>query len=203
VLRKLIKECKPIIFEGDNYSDEWVKEAKKRGLSNNRSTPEALDALSDKKMVDVFVKQGIYSELEVQARHSIMLDEYIMKVQIESRVMGDLALNHVIPAAIKFENQLLQNYQAKLAIGIKDGKVMEMIKECSEHIGKIRELVADMTEARKKANAIDDERKRAYEYCNKVKPYFDNIRYHADKLELLVDDEMWPLPKYRELLFLK
>lgn len=203
VLRKLIKQSRPVVFEGDNYSDEWVKEAKKRGLSNNKTTPEALDCLSDAKLTSVFVKQGVYSEKEVQARHIIMLEEYIMKVQIESRVMGDLALNHIIPAALRFQNRLLDNLTAKKNLGIKDDIIADMIAESGEHIAKIRSLVYDMTEERKKANALHDERQKAYDYCNKVKSYFEPIRYHVDKLELLVDNEDWPLPKYRELLFLR
>jgi len=204
VLRKTLKECKDIIFEGDNYSDEWVKEAKKRGLSNNKSTPEALEALNNKKLTKVFINQGVYTEREVSARHVIMLEEYIMKVQIESRMIGDLALNHVLPAAIKYQNELLKNLKMKKELGLKDDTVAEMVSEITEHVNKIRVLVEGMTEARKRANVIEDERKRAFEYCNEVKEkYFEEIRYHVDKLELLVDDEDWPLPKYRELLFMR
>lgn len=204
VLRKTLKDCKDIIFEGDNYSDEWVKEAKKRGLSNNKSTPEALEALNNKKLTKVFINQGVYTEREVSARHVIMLEEYIMKVQIESRMIGDLALNHVLPAAIKYQNELLKNLKMKKELGLKDDTVAEMVSEITEHINRIRVLVEGMTEARKRANVIEDERKRAFEYCNEVKEkYFEDIRYHVDKLELLVDDEDWPLPKYRELLFMR
>lgn len=204
VLRKILKESKNIIFEGDNYSEEWVKEAKKRGLSNNKTTPEALEALTNKKLTKVFINQGVYTEREVSARHVIMLEEYIMKVQIESRMIGDLALNHVIPAAIKYQNELLKNLKMKKELGIKDETVSEMVREMTEHINNIRTLVEAMTEARKRANVIEDDRKRAFAYCNEVKEkYFEQIRYHVDKLELLVDDEDWPLPKYRELLFMR
>lgn len=204
VLRKILKESKNIIFEGDNYSEEWVKEAKKRGLSNNKTTPEALEALTNKKLTKVFINQGVYTEREVSARHVIMLEEYIMKVQIESRMIGDLALNHVIPAAIKYQNELLKNLKMKKELGIKDETVSAMVREMTEHINNIRTLVEEMTEARKRANVIEDERKRAFAYCNEVKEkYFEQIRYHVDKLELLVDDEDWPLPKYRELLFMR
>lgn len=204
VLRKLLKESRSIIFEGDNYSEEWVKEARKRGLGNHKTTPEALDALGNKKLVQVFIRQGVYTEREVLARHVIMLEEYIMKVQIESRIIGDLALNHVLPAAIKYQNELLKNLKMKKELGIKDETVNEMVREITEHINKIRVLVEEMTEARKRANNIEDERKRAFEYSSGVKEqYFEQIRYHVDKLELLVDDEDWPLPKYRELLFVR
>jgi len=204
VLRRILKESRNIIFEGDNYSEEWVKEAKKRGLSNNKTTPEALEALTNKKLTKVFINQGVYTEREVSARHVIMLEEYIMKVQIESRIIGDLALNHVIPAAIKYQNELLKNLKMKKELGIRDETVSDMVREITEHINKIRVLVEEMTEARKRANVIEDERKRAFEYCNEVKEkHFEQIRYHVDKLELLVDDEDWPLPKYRELLFVR
>jgi len=204
VLRKTLKECKNIIFEGDSYSEEWVKEAKKRGLSNHKSTPEALECLADKKATKVFIEQGVYTEREVAARHLIMLEEYVLKVQIESRIIGDLALNQVIPASIKYQNELLTNLKIKKELGIKDDTVMNMVKEITEHINTVRNLVEEMTEARKKANALTDERKKAFAYCNDVKEkYFDKIRYHVDKLELLVDDADWPLVKYRELLFVK
>lgn len=204
VLRKTLKEAKNIIFEGDNYSDEWVKEAKKRGLSNHKTTPEALACLSDKKAIKVFVEQQVYTEKEVFARHMIMLEEYILKVQIESRVIGDLALNHVIPASIKYQNGLLLNLKMKNELGLKDETVLNMVKEITEHINRVRILVEEMTEARKKANAENDEEKKAFMYCQDVKErYFQSIRYHVDKLELLVDDADWPLPKYRELMFVR
>lgn len=203
VLRKLIKQSKNIIFEGDNYSEEWVKEAKKRGLNNYRTTPEALHVLEDKKKTNVFIQQGVYTQREIESRHAIMCDEYVMKVQIESRVMGDLAQNHIIPSAIKYQNELLKNLESKKALGIKDETVTAMVREVSDRITKIRSLAEEMRQARKKANLIEDESKRADAYGTTVKPYFDQIRYEVDKLELIVDDQDWPLPKYRELLFLR
>ncbi|MCG9910092.1 MAG: glutamine synthetase III [Flavobacteriales bacterium] len=203
VLRKLIKQSKPIIFEGDNYSEEWVKEAKKRGLNNFRTTPEALRVLENKKLTEVFVKQGVYTFKELEARYAIMCDEYVMKVQIESRVMGDLAQNHIIPAAIKYQNELLKNLEMKKQLGMKDETVTSLVKEISERIAKIRTLAEEMRQARKAANLLEHEADKADAYGAKVKPYFEKIRYEADKLELLIDDRDWPLPKYRELLFLR
>jgi len=203
VLRKLIKDSKDIIFEGDNYSEEWVQEAKKRGLNNFRTTPEALHVLENKELTSVFVKQGVYTYRELEARHAIMCDEYIMKVQIESRVMGDLAQNHIIPPAIKYQNELLKNLEMKKNLGIKDEAVTVLVQEVSDHINKIRVLSEEMRQARKSANLIEDESSRADAYGANVKPFFDKIRYEVDKLELLIDDQDWPLPKYRELLFLR
>lgn len=203
ILRKYIKQSKNILFEGDNYSEEWVKEAKKRGLSNFKTTPEALSTYRRKEVKQLFVKHGVFSEVEMDARTNLLLDEYIMKIQIESRVIGDIALNHIIPTSIKYQNQLLTNLNGLKAVKVDTSYVEGLVREISEHISAIHKMVHDMTEERKKANNIEDEAKRADAYCNKVKPYFEEIRYHVDKLELLVDDEDWPLPKYRELLFLK
>lgn len=203
VLRKYIKQSKNILFEGDNYSEDWVKEAKKRGLSNYKTTPEALQVYRKKEVKKLFSKHGVFSEIELDARTNLLLDEYIMKIQIESRVMGDIALNHIIPTAIKYQNELIVNLNGLKQVNVDTTYVEGLVKEISEHISEIHKQVHAMTEERKKANTIDDEQKRAEAYCNKVKPYLEGIRYHADKLELLIDDEDWPLAKYRELLFLK
>jgi glutamine synthetase len=208
VLRDYIVASKKIRFEGNGYSEEWVKEAKKRGLNNIKTAPHALDILVDKRTLKLFEENNIMSHREQEARHDIQLETYTKKIQIESRVIGDLALNHIIPTAIKYQSSLIENVR-----GLKDilgsdfkkssGIQMEMITEISEHISVIKKNVDEMTEERKKANQITEMRKQAIAYCEKVKPYFDTIRYHVDKLELLVDDESWPLPKYRELLFTK
>ena len=206
VLRELIKESKKIRFEGDGYSDEWVKEAKSRGLNNFKTTPEALKVMINKDTLALFEKHKIMNKVEVEARYEIELEEYIKKVQIEGRILGDISRNHVIPTAVSYQNKLIENVQ-----GLKDifGKDFEkyaseqiiLIKQISEHISSIMSNVEKMTEERKKANKIDHADKRADAYCNKVKPYFDVIRYACDKLELMIDDEIWPLTKYRELLF--
>ncbi len=209
VLKKYIAESKKIRFEGNGYGEEWVKEAAKRGLSNIKTTPDALDAMVSKKTLDLYAKHNILSHREMEARHEIALETYTKKIQIESRVIGDLAINHIIPTAIKYQNLLIQNVEGLKSIfaPAEFKKVSEtqtgMIVEISEHIAKITLGVEKMINERKKANKLDAGKKQAVAYCENVKPCFDIIRYHVDKLELLVDDEAWPLPKYRELLFTK
>jgi glutamine synthetase len=206
VLREYIKETKNILFEGDGYSDAWEKEAKKRGLSNHKTTPLALKAKVSKKALDLFKDLNVMNHVEVEARYEIELEEYTKKIQIEGRVLGDIARNHVIPTAIRYQNTLIENVRGLKEIFGKDfekiaKEQISLIKEISAHIEGINSNVEAMTEARKKANALTDAQKMAESYCDKVKPYFDVIRGHCDKLELLVDDEIWTLTKYRELLF--
>ncbi|MHA7129069.1 glutamine synthetase III family protein [Algoriphagus namhaensis] len=204
VLRKYIKESKKVRFEGDGYSEEWANEAAKRGLANLKSTPEALDAYTTKKVKDLFSKHGVMNEVEVHARHEIMLENFIMKVQIESRVMGDLGLNHIIPTAILYQNKLIENANGLKGLGLDNSAAVETIKEVSKHIESLKTNITAMIEARKELNAEEDIVKRAKGYQTKVKEgYFEKIRYAADKLELLVDDESWPLVKYREMLFIR
>lgn len=208
ILREYIKETKNILFEGDGYSDEWQKEAAKRGLSNNKTTPPALKAMVTKKALDLYQELNILNHVEMEARYEIELEQYIKKIQIEGRLLGDLAQNHVVPTAIKYQNVLIENVKGLKEIfsdQYKDlGKEqINLIKEISEHISIIDSTVEEMTEERKKANNLGNTEKMAEAYCDKVKPHFDTIRKSCDKLELLVDDEMWTLPKYRELLFIK
>ncbi|MDE1206001.1 MULTISPECIES: glutamine synthetase III family protein [Tenacibaculum] len=205
VLREYIKASKSIRFEGDGYGEAWEKEAKKRGLSNNKTTPEALKAKISKKAISLFEEMGVMNKVEVEARHEIELEEYSKKIQIESRVLGDIARNHIIPIAIQYQNTLIENVR-----GLKEifgnnfekyaNEQIDLIQKISNHIAEINSKVEDMIEERKKANKLEGQ-KNADAYCNKVKPYFDEIRYHCDKLELMVDDNLWPLTKYRELLF--
>jgi len=209
VVKKYVKESKHVRFEGNSYSEEWVKEAAKRGLSNIPDTPHALKSLLKKEAIRLFEDHNVLTEREVRARHEIKLENYTRKIQIESRVMGDLAINHIVPIAIRYQNQLIENVKglkdvldAKTYTALSKNQ-LDTIREISEHIAVIRSKVLDMIEARKSANAIADIEKQAITYREKVLPYFENIRYHADKLELLVDNEMWPLPKYRELLFVR
>ncbi|EZH72731.1 glutamine synthetase [Aquimarina atlantica] len=206
VLREYIKQSKNILFEGNGYGEEWEKEAKKRGLSNNKTTPEALKAKVSKKNLELFEQMGVMNKVEAEARYEIEVEEYVLRIQIEGRVLGDIARNHVIPTAIRYQNMLINNVSGLKELYGKDFKKyakeqMEIIEEISGHIGKINAKVSEMTEARKKANKLEDLEKKASSYCDKVKPLFDEIRYSCDKLELLVDDELWPLTKYRELLF--
>ena len=208
VLREYIKKTKAILFEGDGYSEAWEKEAKKRGLSNHKTTPKALKAKVSKKAIELFGEMGVMNHVEVESRYEIELEEYVKKIQIEGRVLGDIARNHVVPTAIKYQNVLIENVKGLKEIFGKDfekiaKEQISLIKEISEHIEGINTKVEKMTEERKKANALTSTEKMADAYCDKVKPYFEEIRYHADKLELLVDDELWTLTKYRELLFTK
>lgn len=206
ILREYIKETKAILFEGDGYSEAWEKEAKKRGLSNHKTTPKALKAKVSKEAMALFEELGVMNHVEVEARYEIELEEYMKKIQIEGRVLGDIARNHVIPTAIKYQNTLIENVKGLKEIFGKDfekiaKEQISLIKEISSHIEGINKNVDLMTEERKKANNIGNVEKTAEAYCEKVKPFFEIIRDHCDKLELLVDDEMWTLTKYRELLF--
>lgn len=206
VIKKYIKESKKVLFEGDGYSEEWAKEAAKRGLPNLKTTPIALDPLISDKAKKLFEKHNVYTHSELEARHEIELEKYLKIVQIEGRVIGDLAGNHIIPASIRYQNLLINNIKGLKDIGVPEKSYkaqLNILEEISEHINKVQSLSFEMTEARKKANAITDTRAKAIAYCDEVKPYFDEIRYHVDKLELLVDDSEWELPKYRELLFLR
>jgi glutamine synthetase len=202
-LQRLIKISKPIRFEGNGYGDDWVKEAKRRGLSNIQTTPLALDAFVTKKSLKIFESMNIFNHREAEARHEIMLETYIKKIQIEARVMGDMAINHILPAAIKYQTSLANNIESLQDIGLKADMYatqMEQIREISGHITTIKKNVDAMVEARRRANKVENVRDRAILYCDKVKVYFDVIREHVDKLEMLVDDEIWPLAKYRELV---
>lgn len=208
VLREYIKDSKRIRFEGDGYGEAWEKEAAKRGLSNHKTTPEALKGKVSEKSIALFEEMGIMSRVEMEARHEIELEEYTMRVQIEGRVLGDIARNHIIPTAIQYQNILLQNVQGLKNIYGNDfkkfaGEQLQLIEKISEHISKINKAITEMINERKDANKIDEAEKRAFAYCDKVKPFFEIIRYHCDKLELLIDDELWPLTKYREMLFTK
>lgn len=204
VLRKYIKESRNIRFEGDGYSDEWVKEAAKRGLKNIKNMPRAIEAYLSKDSIQLFEKHGVLSHKELEARNEIRLEAYIKKVQIEARVIGDLAMNHIIPTAIQYQNKLIQNANGLKGLGVDNKAVVQTIKEISGHIDTIKNGVRSMVEERKRINKIADTHKRAYAYCDDVKEkYFDTIRDAVDKLELLVDDEDWPLAKYREMLFLR
>jgi len=206
VLRKLIKASKNILFEGDNYSKEWQEEAARRGLKNIKDTPRALDEYINRKTIELFKSMGVLDEKELKARHEIMLENYTKRIQIEARSMGNLATNHILPAAIKYQNQLLENIRNMQAIGMEEENYRasrELLEKISRHINKLHRAVHDMIEARKQANRIEDAREKAIAYCDTVRSYFDEIRYHADKLELYVDDRLWPLPKYRELLYVR
>ncbi|MEN8225255.1 MAG: glutamine synthetase III [Bacteroidota bacterium] len=209
VIKKYIRASKRIRFEGNSYSQEWIDEATERGLSNLRATPEALQAYVSKRTITLFEKNNVLTKRELQARYEIKLENYVKKIQIESRVIGDLAQNHIIPIAVKYQNTLIEN--AKGLAEVLDSKTyvklsrlqVQTIKEISEHVSSVKTNVDAMLEERKKANRLDSFEEAAAAYNKNVMSYFDVIRRHVDKLELLVDDELWPLPKYRELLFIR
>ncbi|MGZ5302642.1 MAG: glutamine synthetase type III, partial [Bacteroidia bacterium] len=205
ILKHYITESKKILFEGNNYSDEWKEEAAKRGLNNIPTTPEALDAYVSEKSVDLFNANNIFTHRELEARHEILLETYIKQLQIESRVLGEVALSQVLPAAIEYQNELLLNYSQLADNGFVNEAEnnREFISMLSNHITEVRKNVFLMIEARKAANNTDGTREKALMYCHQVKPFFEKIRYNADKLELYIDDNLWPLPKYRELLFVR
>ena len=206
VIQRYIVESKSVLFEGDGYSEEWAKEAEKRGLPNVKTTPLALDAFVSDKAKKLFEHHNIYTHSELEARHEILLENYIKKVQIEARMIGDLASTYILPAAIKYQNVLIKNIRGLKEIGLDENgyaSQLQIVTKISEHIAYISTRVESMIEARKVANGKTDSREKAIAYCDTVKSYFDEIRYHVDKLELLVDDEYWELPKYREMLFLR
>ena len=207
VIQKYIVDSKKVLFEGDGYSEEWEKEAAKRGLPNVKTTPLALDAYVTENTKKLFARNEIYNHAELEARHEIMLEAYVKKVQIEARVMGDLATTFILPSAIKYQNVLVSNISGLKAIGLSAksyANQLQVLEAISDHINVISDHVEKMIEARKKANEITETREKAIAYCDQVKGlHFDTIRYHVDKLELLVDDAFWLLPKYREILFLR
>ena len=207
VIREYIVGSEKVLFEGDGYSEEWHNEAEKRGLPNVRTTPLALDSMVTDKAKHLFESNGVYSHIELEARHEIELEKYIKKVQIEARIMGELATSHILPAAITYQNILITNITGLKEIGLSESSYAnqkQILEKISLHIDKASELVENMIQARKKCNAIADTREKAIAYCEQVKEaFFDQIRYHVDKLELLVGDQYWILPKYREMLFLR
>ncbi len=207
VIREYIVSSEKILFEGDGYSEAWAKEAERKGLPNVKTTPLALDAMVTDKAKQLFENNNIYTHSELEARHEIELEKYIKKVQIEARIMGELATSHILPPAIRYQNLLINNINGLKTAGIAEAgysNQKQILDKISEHINKASDLVEKMIEARKICNAMEDTRTKAIAYQSQIKDaFFDEIRYHVDKLELLVDDREWYLPKYRELLFLR
>jgi glutamine synthetase len=205
VIKKYIKESKNIRFEGNGYSEEWEKLAEQRGLTNIKTTPKALDAFLSDKTATLFSETGVFSQREAHARHEILLESFYKKLQIEARVIGELGMNVIIPSAIAYQTNLIENAKGLKDLGLDKDTYkaqLEIITKIAEHVNGIKSNIEAMVEARKKANTIDDIRDKAIDYDEKVKPFFQPIRYHVDKLEQLVDDSLWPLPKFRELLFI-
>lgn len=205
VIRKYIKESKAIRFEGNGYSDEWAAEAEARGLSNIKSTPKALDVYVNEDSLQLFEKLGIYSKRESEARHEILLENFFKKIQIEARVIGDVVNSQIAPAAFTYQNDLIKNVKGLKDLGLNAeaySSQLNLVERISKHTNIILEKAEEMRQERKKANAIEDLREKAIIYDEIVKPYFDEIRYHVNKLEKIIDDAQWPLPKLRELLFI-
>ena len=204
VLKQKIKACKAIRFDGNGYSDEWKAEAARRGLDCETSTPLMIDRYLDKDTLKMFSDLGVFSKVELEARAEVKWETYTKKIQIESRVLGDLTMNHIVPIASKYEAMLLdKGYKMAQIPGLNASADIELIKKIQNHTAAIQKMTDDMTEARKRANRIDDQRGKAIAYHDTVAAFLDEIRYHIDKLEEIVDDQIWPLPKYRELLFIR
>jgi glutamine synthetase len=209
VLRRLIKKSKAIRFDGNGYSEEWKVEAAKRGLDCEAVVPLIYDAYLTPQTRELFKRANVYNDIEMEARNEVRNDLYVKKVQIESRVLSDLAMNHILPTVIEYQAMLINSTQGMKNLysdeeyQVLAARRLKLIIEISKHIGSIEDYVSEMIEARKKANTIEDAREKAIEYATEIFPYFDKIRYHIDKLELIVDNEKWPLPKYRELLFIR
>ena len=206
VVRKFITESKDIMFEGNGYSREWEEEAEKRGLKAIRNVPESYDIYHEEQTVRLFDRLGVLAPNEVEARFEILNETYVKKLQIEARVIGDMCLNHVIPAAVKYQNVLIENIKGmKEIFGDEYAQLcraeIETLRKISAYVNDISSDVEALVEARKKANRIEDISVRAKIYSYDVKTMMDKVRNSADNLEMLIDDEMWPLPKYRELLF--
>ncbi len=207
-IRQLIRESKPIHFDGNGYSDDWKAEAARRGLDCETSAPKIFDAYLHDSSVDMFARTGVFSRLELEARNEVKWEIYTKKIQIEARVLGDLAINHIIPVATRYQSFLVDNVVKlkSLFTGVKGATIvahdLETIEKISAHMDVIKTEVDRMVSARKAANRITEEREKAIAYHDNVVPPMETIRYHIDKLELMVDNEMWPLPKYRELLFI-
>jgi glutamine synthetase len=209
VLREDIKTCKPIRFDGNGYSDEWKAEAAKRGLDTETSCPKIFERYLDKESIQMFESLNVMTKKELEARNEVKWETYTKKIQIEARVLGDLSMNHIIPVATSYQSQLLHNvermctaFPAEKANEL-NARNLKLIEEIAQRTATIETQVEELVEARKVANKIEDEHKKAIAYHDTIAPMFDAIRYQIDKLELIVDDSLWPLPKYRELLFIR
>ncbi|MBX3241669.1 MAG: glutamine synthetase III [Chitinophagaceae bacterium] len=207
VISEYIASSEKVLFEGDGYSDEWHSEAERRGLPNLKTTPIALDEMVSDKAKNLFEELSIYNHSELEARHEIELEKYIKKVQIEARIMGELCTSHILPSAVKYQNILINNIKGLKDLGLPESAYanqLQILEKISEHIAQVADGVEKMIQARKVVNKIEDSRTKAIAYQSQIKDtYFDKIRYHVDKLELLVDDQYWLLPKYREMLLLR
>jgi glutamine synthetase len=202
-LKYIIKRCKDIHFDGNGYSEEWKQEAARRGLDCETSAPLIFDRYLDEKSIKMFGDMGVYSKVEVEARTEVKWETYTKKIQIEARVLGDITMNHIIPVASKYETILLDKAYKMKELGLNYDSDLELIRDIQSHTSAIQRLVGEMIEARKVANRIEDQRTKAISYHDTVAIFLDQIRAHIDRLEEIIDDQLWPLPKYRELLFMR
>lgn len=202
-LKQLIKRCKVIHFDGNGYSEEWKREAARRGLDCETSAPLIFDRYLDPASLKMFADMGVFNQVELEARTEVKWETYTKKIQIEARVLGDLTMNHIIPVASKYESMLLDKAYKMKSLGMSFDSDMELIREIQMHTSALQGLVTDMVEARKIANRVEDQRQRAILYHDNVACFLDEIRTHIDKMEEVIDDQLWPLPKYRELLFIR
>ena len=202
-LKRLIKQCKVIHFDGNGYSDEWREEAARRGLDCETSAPLLFDRYLDPASIKMFGDMGVYNRVEVEARTEVKWETYTKKIQIEARVLGDITMNHIIPVASKYESVLLDKAYKMKELGLNYDSDIELIRDIQHHTSAIQRLVSEMIEARKVANRIEDQREKAIEYHDKVAGFLEQIRDHIDRMEEVIDDQLWPLPKYRELLFIR
>ena len=208
-MRKYIKECKPIRFDGNGYSDEWKEEAARRGLDCETSCPVIFDNYLKPESIRMFESTGVMTRKELEARNEVKWETYTKKIQIEARVLGDLVMNHIVPVATEYQSKLIDNVFKMKGLFAEDeaaslsAENIALIKKIAEHTSYIKEHVDAMVAARKVANKVADEREKAIAYHDTIAPMLEQIRYHIDKLELIVDDQMWTLPKYRELLFIR
>ncbi len=206
ILRRYIKESRAIRFEGDGYSEAWEKEAEKRGLANTPNTPDALNAYKSQEAIDLFTSSKVFTEKELHAHYEVMNENYIIKLQIEARTMGEMVINHILPAAIAYQGQLADGAMKMKELGLSENEYkaqVDIIKLIAENISLIKQKVNEMTNARRDANELEDANEMAKAYCYKIKPLMEEIRTYADRLEYLVDDREWPLIKYRELMFVR
>ena len=202
-LKRIIKRCKDIHFDGNGYSEEWKQEAARRGLDCETSAPLIFDRYLDEKSIKMFGDMGVYNKVEVEARTEVKWETYTKKIQIEARVLGDITMNNIIPVASKYESVLLDKAFKRKELGLNYDSDIELIRDIQSHTSTIQRLVGEMVEARKVANRVEDQREKAILYHDTVAIYLDQIRQHIDKLEEVIDDQLWPLPKYRELLFIR
>ena len=202
-IREIIKQCKPIRFDGNGYSDEWKEEAARRGLDCEVSAPLNFDRFLDEQTVAMFSSMGVYNRVELEARAEIKREMYVKKIQIEARVLGDIAMNHIVPIASKYEGVLLEKAWKLQQLGMSWATDKSLIENIQSRTAKIQTLVTEMIECRKRANRIEDMREKAIAYHDTVAVFFDTIREEIDRLEEVVDDQIWTLPKYREILFIK